>query len=629
MSRMQPKIRVPKRRLGLTKETYPYGHLLEKLPSSAKEERLSLPEPAWDAPPIDTSDESTSALSDATRSSHLSESELPVAKKAPYSGFRVPTIGSARLSDDDDVPDGHIKPTTFTSREESTKQNGCGPGQKRSREEMDEEETDKIMFGMLGSSQSSQGKRLQTYSIKNLHASAPSPKQKKGGLKARSSAMKEANGFKIPDTDAILAEGLNPKVLSIAFADLPIVDKLSSKKIKNDFVQPPQLPNIKRSSAGTRRSSRNKHDRDTPAIEFQAPPAVPPRICDNPGNKKKLSFVAPAGVPRRPSMEPPSFRVPAGNIQHSDLSNQIDNSSSKETSKHLSASCSVSSTSTLSSPPSSPILIASSHDLDLSFLSTITPPSSAPILPTLCPVCQEPVPSSDLAAFTAEYTRSHRLTVRQQAYFCRLHRTATAQAIWKARGYPDIDWKKMPDRLAAHDVYITSIIKNTQPSYYRSLLTQKVASGINRTAAQAFARADEDGGAETGYYGSKGEAIITDYIVQKYGKLARKLAGGDKVVAAGGEVSGFVQKVLLPEVVCRLVMEDMGLRSEEEARAVCAEGAELGELLNEHADDLGEARRKDGERGNSKDGASADEDGGVGDGHVRRVEDEEVTAYGE
>ena len=185
----------------------------------------------------------------------------------------------------------------------------------------------------------------------------------------------------------------------------------------------------------------------------------------------------------------------------------------------------------------------------------------------------------------------------------------------------------MPDRLATQDVYIMSIIKNTQPSYYRNLLSQKVASGINRTAAQAFVRADEDGGAETGYYGSKGEAIITDYIVQKYGKLVRKLAGGDKVVAAGGEVSGFVQKVLLPEVVCRLVMEDMGLPSEEEARAVCAEGAELGELLNEHADDLGGLGSRGGERGDEVVGD--EEDGGVADGRVGSGADEEVIAYGE
>ncbi|MCJ1437374.1 hypothetical protein MMC27_006761 [Xylographa pallens] len=628
---MQSDIRPPKRRLGLTRETYSYGHLLEKLPSAAKEERLPQPEPAWDAPPIDTSDESTSALSDASRSPRLSDSEVPIAKNATYSRFRVPTITSAKLSDEDDAPSGHIKPTTFTSREESAKQDGLVPGRKRSREEMDEEEADKIMFGMLGSSQSSQNKRLQTYSSKNLHASAPSPKKKKGGPKAKISAVKkEANGFKMPDTDAIMAKGMAPKPLFTAFANSPIVDEFSSKNIKQDFVQPPQLSNIKSPSAGTRRSSRNKHERDTPAVEFQAPPAIPPRICNNSESTTKLSFVAPPGIPRRPSIEPPSFKVPAGNLHHTDTSTQIDLPSSKEVSKRFSASCSVSSTSTLSSPPSSPILIASSHDLDLSFLSTITPPSSAPVLPTLCPVCQEPVPSSDLAAFTAEYTRSHRLTVRQQAYFCRLHRTATAQATWKARGYPEIDWKKMPERLAAQDVYIMSIIKNTQPSYYRKLLTQKVASGINRTAAQAFARADEDGGAETGYYGSKGEAIITDYIVQKYGKLVRKLAGGDKVVAAGGEVSGFVQKVLLPEVVCRLVMEDMGLHSEEEARAVCAEGAELGELLNEHTDNLGEVGRRDREGGKGEDRAPSDEeDGDLNDGHLRMGRDEEVKAYGE
>ncbi|MCJ1391173.1 hypothetical protein MMC18_004035 [Xylographa bjoerkii] len=608
---MQSTTRPPKRRLGLTKETYSYGHLLEKLPSSAKEERLPQPEPAWDAPPIDTSDESTSSLSDASRSSRISNSELPTEKKARYSGFRVPTIRSAKLSDNDDPPDGHIKPTTFTSREQSTRPDGFGPGRKRSREDMEEEETDTIMFGMLGSLPSSQNKRLQTYRNRNLHVSASSPKQKKGGSKARTSIVtEEANGFKMPNTDVMMA----------------IVNKVSSKKTKDNFIQPPQLSHTKSPNAGTRRSSRNQHGGDPPTVEFQVPPAIPPRLRGNSKNKNKFSFVTPPGIPCKPSIEPPSFKIPAGIPQYSDFGDQTNSRPSKKTSKRFSASCSISSTSTLSSPPSSPILIASSHDL--SFLSTITPPSSASILPTLCPVCQEPVSSSDLAAFTAEHTKSHRLTVRQQAHFCHLHRIATAQKTWVSRGYPEIDWKKIPDRLVAQDAFIMSVIKNSQPSYYRNLLTQKVASGINRTAAQAFARADEDGGAETGYYGSKGEAIITDYIVKKYGKLVRKLAGGDKVVAAGGEVSGFVQKVLLPEVVCRFVMEDMGLQSEEEARVICAEGAELGELLNEDKDDQGQAGKKNGDK-KEHGTASDEEDGAIIDDIDRGKDEEEVKAYGE
>ncbi|MCJ1401567.1 hypothetical protein MMC11_004783 [Xylographa trunciseda] len=626
---MQSTTRPPKRRLGLTKETYPYGHLLEKLPPSGKDERLPLPEPAWDAPPIDTSDESTSQLSDTSRSSRISDNELPTAKKAAYSGFRVPTR-TAKLSEDDDPPGGHIKPTTFTSRERSTRQDGNGSGRKRSREDMEEEEVDTIMFGMLGSSQSSQNKKLHTYKSRNLHASAPSPKQKKGGSKAGSSTVRnEANGFRMPNTAAVMAIGMSAPALSVVCADLAIVDKTSIKKVKEDFIQPPQLANTKSPHAGTRRSSRNQRGGDPPVVEFQAPPVIPPRIGSNSRNENKLSFVAPPGIPRKPSIEPPSFKVPAGISHHNDLGDQTNDLSSKETSKRFPASCSVSSTSTLSSPPSSPILIASSHDLDLSFLSTFTPPSSAPILPTLCPVCQEPVSASDLAAFAAEHTRSHRLTVRQQAYFCRLHRIATAQETWQARGYPDINWKNMSDRLAAQDGYIMSIIKNAQPSYYRNLLNQKVASGINRTAAQAFVRADEDGGAETGYYGSKGEAIITDYIVKKYGKLVRKVAGGDKVVAAGGEVSGFVQKVLLPEIVCRLVMEDMGLQSEEEARVVCAEGAELGELLNEDDNDHGEAGKENGEKRTEDGEASEGEECGTADGQIDRGEGEGVKAYGE
>lgn len=291
-----------------------------------------------------------------------------------------------------------------------------------------------------------------------------------------------------------------------------------------------------------------------------------------------------------------------------------DTPSSKETSNHYSISP-ASSISSLSSPPSSPIIAASASNIDFSSFASITPPSSAQNIPTHCPFCQDSISASALSAFTAEHTTSHRLTVRQQALFCRIHKTASAHETWKARGYPKIDWNSISTRLQRYQDFIISLIQNTRPSYYRTLLEQKVASGKNRTAVQAFNRDGADGGAEVGYYGSKGASIMMEHVVEKYFRELRKLAGEDKVVAAGGEVSGFVQKVLVPELVCRFVMDDMGLETEEAGRRVCEEGAELGALLCEDEDDQRTQREGEGRA------ASDVED--------YRIQGEEERGYGE
>jgi len=89
-----------------------------------------------------------------------------------------------------------------------------------------------------------------------------------------------------------------------------------------------------------------------------------------------------------------------------------------------------------------------------------------------------------------------------------------------------------------------------------------------------------------GYYGSKGAGIMMEYLIEHFQRPLRRLAQGDKVVVAGGGVSGFVQRVLVPELVVRLVGEDMGIRDEEEVRRVVEEGAELGALLCEEEEEV-------------------------------------------
>lgn len=201
----------PKRRLGLTAQPLPYS-LHPYLSSNTKEHPTSKPEqpspksePAWDAPPLDSSDESISPDVDASCSPALSDSELPAANKWKHAGFRVPEVLPRTVSDDNDSEDGHIKPTTFTSGGQRAKRSRYGLEEKQSREEFDDDEVDKMI---LGGSQFSQGKRSKTYKSRNLHCSAPSPSNKKA---ANTVVKKDTNGFKMPDTETMLAKCMCPE----------------------------------------------------------------------------------------------------------------------------------------------------------------------------------------------------------------------------------------------------------------------------------------------------------------------------------------------------------------------------------------------------------------------------------
>ncbi|MCJ1243042.1 hypothetical protein MMC30_000238 [Trapelia coarctata] len=592
----------PRRRLGQTAQVFAYGHLLQTLPS--KETRPTRPEPEWNAPPIDSSDESTSSPLKASGSPDLSEAELPATKKSALSGLRVPRLEPGRLSDDDGEASGHIKPTTFTSRRQNTRQGGYGSGQKRSRDPFEDGEGERDPFGMLSSSQPSQGqsKRVQTYKSRNIHGSAPSLKRTKSVKKTEEPVVKKAqNGFRVFDAEAALAKRMNPQYTPTANTDLRTVDGLPEKSEGNGWKEPPKLSGAKSSPArGTRRSSRNQPLPEKPAAEFHMPPAVPTRLNSAPNGKKDVAFMVPPTLPSTQPTKPATFKIPACLHRFAEIvditspSKESLNRQSTTSSYPSLAANTSSSTSSLSSPPSSPLLIAPSPSAD------ILPPLSLPSnLLSLCPVCQVSVPASVLQDFTATYTASKpssRLTVRQQAHFCRTHRTASAQETWHSRGYPTIDWAGLPTRLSKHHDLILSIIKNTtpKPSYYRTVFYQKVATGINRTALQAFTRMDEDGCAEMGYYGSKGAGIMMEYLIEHFKRPLRRLAQDDKVVVAGGGVSGFVQRVLVPELVVRLVGEDMGVGEAEEARRIVGESAELGALLCEEEEEVVEGEEEEG-----------------------------------
>ncbi|KAI0136734.1 RTC4-like domain-containing protein [Xylariales sp. AK1849] len=191
-----------------------------------------------------------------------------------------------------------------------------------------------------------------------------------------------------------------------------------------------------------------------------------------------------------------------------------------------------------------------------------------------CPMCNEPVDP----ALLKKYSGGGRMNVKKQSAFCRAHKRSTAEDTWKLKGYPDIDWDELEPRFEKHQDILKDILQGTQPSHYATNFREKVESGMARTLLK------ENEHLTPGYYGPQGFKAMSDFIVNTLSDTLRKRAVEDRLVSARGH-SGYVQAVLVPELAVRLIIEDMNV-TEEEAREIMSESAELGEFLHEETSDV-------------------------------------------
>lgn len=118
---------------------------------------------------------------------------------------------------------------------------------------------------------------------------------------------------------------------------------------------------------------------------------------------------------------------------------------------------------------------------------------------TECPMCSAPVSRS----FYESFGFGRRLTIREQAMFCRVHKRKDAEDQWRDKGYPDIEWDNFDRRLMQFHGLLQDILNLKRPSYYRDLLAEKVRSGRNRTMMQSMG-SDYFEVLKPGYYGSRG-----------------------------------------------------------------------------------------------------------------------------
>ncbi|RDW78081.1 hypothetical protein BP5796_05933 [Coleophoma crateriformis] len=191
----------------------------------------------------------------------------------------------------------------------------------------------------------------------------------------------------------------------------------------------------------------------------------------------------------------------------------------------------------------------------------------------VCPVCNEPVDEDDLKAWI-EKTGKKNLDFTQQTKFCRSHQKKSAKTKWQSKGYPEINWDELDSRVSKQHTLIKVLIRGG-PCYYRTALDRAVKSGKHRTLKEMSS------GLVPGYYGSRGLRVMQENIMKNFSALLKERAMKDRLISARG-VPSFVQAVLVLEVACVLIMEDMKIE-EEEARTVLKDSIRLGELVNDEA----------------------------------------------
>lgn len=135
---------------------------------------------------------------------------------------------------------------------------------------------------------------------------------------------------------------------------------------------------------------------------------------------------------------------------------------------------------------------------------------------SICPFCKEPVEKQ----FMEEKVKiGKRLTIRQQAQFCRDHKKSAAEEVWSENGYPTIDWPNFNGRLNQYHQALDNILQRRRTSFYRNAFEDLVKSGKNWTWQQDVISGNRIEELSPGYYGGRGAKLMYAPIFQNDQRL--------------------------------------------------------------------------------------------------------------
>ena len=325
-----------------------------------------------------------------------------------------------------------------------------------------------------------------------------------------------------------------------------------------EFVSNIAVPRSTRKSQPAREllSSSDAKASSPPATQVTVPVETSASLLGLENEENVLSVANKLNVAFRKPVEAAGHALSAEDASLISLSNTLGDSSTEDRSQNTSSFTKASSVSSgLSTPPDSP--------------------SKA-----RCPLCKVLVDRTLLENVGG----GKRMTVRQQAEFCKAHRIKSAYDEWRQRQYPEIKWSVFDQRLTGFHSQIEELLQGNAPSFYRNAYEDTVRKGKTRTLKQAMLRGETMDGMSPGYYGSKGAKMMIDNIIARFATKLRRLGSSDKLISTSG-VSTYVQAVLAPELAVMLVMEDMKT-DEDGAREILRDSVDIGNLLNEEEEEL-------------------------------------------
>ena len=206
----------------------------------------------------------------------------------------------------------------------------------------------------------------------------------------------------------------------------------------------------------------------------------------------------------------------------------------------------------------------------------------------LCPMCKHSVLKADIDL----PSNPSKLSPSKRQKFCYDHRIRDAKNSWAERGYPDIAFDSLGSspRLRKHVKTLLSMIQRKSSSFYLAALDDAVtAANGNQTAIKRYFDVTALTTIHNGYYGPRGAKVISAAIAEdpELSKALKKATKSDKSLRLAG-AGRAIDCVLLPEILVRLVVEDMRLgtgsgakrkNAEEEARKVLEESVDVGLML--------------------------------------------------
>ncbi|KAH9815713.1 RTC4-like domain, partial [Teratosphaeria destructans] len=208
-----------------------------------------------------------------------------------------------------------------------------------------------------------------------------------------------------------------------------------------------------------------------------------------------------------------------------------------------------------------------------------------------CAICGELIPREWKAEFEDTMNKKRQLSYKWQQRFCKYHSEKTARDLWEERGYPDVDWIALRDRLKSrkHLSRLKKILSGEVESTFRSRLQSDQKHGSRSLMNVVKGEKSASKISSAGYYGPRGERLITNAILTHLAPDIRAYETSSTLFSGSGifgGVAGFVQAVLVPELASSLIAEDLAdARIRNDPLDVLEESASLGELIHPEEED--------------------------------------------